>query len=303
MRQERPSVLAYGAVVGQDEPKLALELNHIDPRIGGVLISGPRGTAKSTLVRAFHLMVHGDLPVTLPINATDDRVLGGWDLGALMGGRAQEQPGLLEQADERGLLYIDEVNLLDDHIVNVILDVASTGVLVVQREALDREKYVKLCLVGSMNPEEGGLRPQLLDRFGLLAATSGELDPGQRRAVIRANLANGTSGGAAQDEERRAALHAAKERCGRVEIPDGIVALCADAATAVDAVGHRGEVTTVLAARALAALESAPRVEADHVRRVLPLALRHRRPDSVHGGSVDWTEEESAALQQLFGQP
>ncbi|WP_428952348.1 AAA family ATPase [Streptomyces sp. cg35] len=297
--RERPSVLPYSSVVGQEESKLALELNHIEPRIGGVLISGPRGTAKSTVIRAFYLMAHGDLPVTLPINATDDRVLGGWDLGALMRGEAREQRGLLEQASDRGLLYIDEVNLLDDHIVNIILDVASTGVLTVQREALDREKNIDLCLVGSMNPEEGGLRPQLLDRFGLLAGTSGDLDVEQRRAVIRANLSNGDPS-PERDEAKRRALRQAKEAYHDVDVPESILDLCADVAAAVKAVGHRGEVTTMFAARALAALEGAPRVEPGHVRTVAPLALRHRRPDAVHGGSVEWSGGELADLHRLF---
>lgn len=180
-------ILPYSHVVGQAELKLALELNYIAPRIGGVLISGQRGTAKSTVVRAFSLLTGGELPVTLPINATDDRVLGGWELDALMRGEARTQPGLLEEAGEKGMLYIDEVNLLDDHIVNIILDVVSTGVLSVQREAIDTVRNIAFGLVGTMNPEEGGLRPQLLDRFGLMVAVS-ELDQEQRRAMVLAVL-------------------------------------------------------------------------------------------------------------------
>lgn len=152
-------ILPYSRVVGQEDLKLALELNHVVPRIGGVLVAGPRGTAKSTLVRAFALMAHGELPVTLPINATDDRVLGGWDLHALIHGEAVPRPGLLEEADDKGLLYVDEVNLLDDHLVNIILDVVSTGVLSVQREGLATAKHLSFGLVGTMNPEEGDCVP------------------------------------------------------------------------------------------------------------------------------------------------
>lgn len=135
------------------------------------------------MVRAFALMTGGKLPVTLPINATDDRVLGGWELDALMRGEAKRQTGLLEEAHEKGMLYVDEVNLLDDHIVNIILDVVSTGVLSVQREGIDTETHVSFGLVGTMNPEEGSLRAQLLDRFGLMVTTS-ELDTGERHRMI-----------------------------------------------------------------------------------------------------------------------
>src|SRR3989441_4313106 len=138
-------ILPYTRVVGQESLKLALELSYIAPRIGGVLISGERGTGKSTTVRAFAQMVYGSLPVTIPINATEDRVVGGWKIKELMSGNAEPQEGLLEEANGK-LLYVDEVNLLDDHIVNIILDVTSTGVLVVQREGRRDEKQVQLTL-------------------------------------------------------------------------------------------------------------------------------------------------------------
>jgi len=164
-------VMPYSRMVGQEQIKLALELSHVSSTISGVLLSGEKGTGKSTLVRAFSQMLNqgngagGDgLPVTLPINATEDRVVGGWSVNELLKGRASWQVGLLEEADG-GILYVDEVNLLDDHIVNLILDVASTGVLVVQREGQQRRCRVGFTLVGTMNPEEGGLRPQLLGSF------------------------------------------------------------------------------------------------------------------------------------------
>ncbi|MCX5330651.1 AAA family ATPase [Streptomyces sp. NBC_00140] len=302
-------ILPYSHVVGQPELKLALELNYIAPRIGGVLISGQRGTAKSTVVRAFSLMTSDELPVTLPINATDDRVLGGWHLDALMQGEARTQRGLLEEADTKGMLYIDEVNLLDDHIVNIILDVVSTGVLSVQREAIDTVRNLSFGLVGTMNPEEGGLRPQLLDRFGLMVAVS-ELDQELRRAMVMTVLrfddeaatpSPWLAEGLAADRTLRDRLARARDSVPDVRLGEDVVELCADIATGLRAVGHRGEVVTAWAARALAAFEGADEVTAPHVRQVAPLSLRHRRPEAAHGGPVEWTEEESELLDRLLG--
>src|ERR1044071_4339957 len=161
-------VMPYSMMIGQKQLKLALELTYIAPRIGGVLLSGQRGTGKSTVVRAFSKMMYGELPVTIPINATEDRVVGGWEMNELFKANLVPQKGLLQEADGK-MLYIDEVNLLDDHIVNIILDVTSTGILVIEREGQDAKGIdVKFTLVGTMNPSEGGLRPQLLDRFGLM---------------------------------------------------------------------------------------------------------------------------------------
>ncbi|MFD8964464.1 AAA family ATPase [Streptomyces sp. NPDC059568] len=303
-------ILPYSRVVGQDDLKLALELNFIAPRIGGVLITGQRGTAKSTVVRAFALMSRGELPVTLPINATDDRVLGGWELDALMRGEAREQSGLLEEAHEKGLLYVDEVNLLDDHLVNIILDVVSTGVLSVQREGIAAARHLSFGLVGTMNPEEGGLRPQLLDRFGLMV-TAAELDTEARHRMIMTVLTFEEELAKAESVWRadagtegatlRSALLAARAALPEVEVAEEIGRLCAEAAGRVSAVGHRGELVTVQAARALAAKEGAARVESGHVRRVLPFALRHRRPESMHGGTFEWGPDDDARVEDLFG--
>lgn len=303
-------ILPYSRVVGQDELKLALELNFIAPAIGGVLIAGRRGTAKSTVVRAFALMTGGCLPVTLPINATDDRVLGGWELDALMHGEARRQPGLLEEAHRKGLLYVDEVNLLDDHIVNIILDVVSTGVLSVQREGIDTEAHVSFGLVGTMNPEEGSLRAQLLDRFGLMV-TAAELDIEERHRMITTVLAfeeerlvpdSAWLREAEEDNKRlRDGLLDARKRLAEVRLDPDISRLCAEAAARTGAVGQRGDLLVAKAARALAAQDGARSVERSHVRRVVPLALRHRRPDSVHGPEPAWGPEEESALDELFG--
>lgn len=304
------AILPYSRVVGQDDLKLALELNFIAPGIGGVLIAGQRGTAKSTVVRAFALMTGDRLPVTLPINATDDRVLGGWQLDALMRGDAKRQPGLLEEAHEKGLLYVDEVNLLDDHIVNIILDVASTGVLSVQREGIDTRSHVSFGLVGTMNPEEGSLRAQLLDRFGLMV-TPAELGIEERHLMITTVLTfeeerevpDSDWIRSAEEENRqlREELLAARDRLPAVRLDTDISRLCAQAAARTKAVGQRGDLVMAKAARALAAREGTRSVEPRQVRRVLPFALRHRRPDSVHGSEPAWGPDEEAALDELFG--
>ena len=187
MQADRVTLLPYSLIVGQEQPKQALELSYVAPRIGGVLIRGDRGTGKSTAVRSFAQMVYGKLPVTLPINATDDRVVGGWAIDQLMVKRTPvRQPGLLEEAN-KSVLYIDEVNLLEDHIVNLILDVASTGQLSVQYESQDENRQISFVLVGTMNPEEGFLRPQLLDRFGLMVDVAAQAD--QRAEILRTVLA------------------------------------------------------------------------------------------------------------------
>jgi magnesium chelatase subunit I len=296
-------ILPYTQIVGQPDLKLALELAYVAPRIGGVLLSGQRGTAKSTAVRAFSRMVYGDLPTTLPINVTEDRVVGGWKVEDLMKGEARWQPGLLEEASGK-ILYVDEVNLLEDHIVNVILDVASTGVLTIEREGRPEKKAIAFALVGTMNPEEGTLRPQLLDRFGLKVTVRSERSEDARRAILKAVLDfDGDAGalvqqGRAGDAERKATLDKARELFKTSRLPDAVLDRCVALADFFDVEGHRGERVTALAAGALAAIDAAGRGEqaaeatdAD-VNRVAPFALQHRRP-------VEWDEgKDGAELKQ-----
>ena len=254
------------------------------------------------------MMYHG-LPVTLPINATDDRVVGGWRLDELMRGDPQQQPGLLEDAGQRGLLYIDEVNLLDDHLVNVILDVTSTGILPVEREAISKSLELDFTLVATMNPEEGQLRPQLLDRFGLMVQVHEE-DSTERRleildTVLRLDEArlHGQSRWLAEgweaNEGRRQELEAARERLYDVSV-EAVKPLCAEIATAFQVPGHRGDKVMMLGARALAALDGASEAAADHVRAVVPLALRHRRPGTGPGGQSYWSVEDDRVLAELI---
>ena len=206
----------FTAIVGQDEMKLALLLNAINPSIGGVLIEGEKGTAKSTAVRALPSLLppmetgtDAMTVVELPINATEDRVVGSINLEkALQEGVKAFEPGILHAAHQN-ILYVDEVNLLDDHIVDILLDVAAMGVNTVEREGVSHSHPSRFILVGTMNPEEGDLRPQLLDRFGLSVMVYGEQDPAQRMEVIKRRLAFGDDPEAfiASYEESEQALH------------------------------------------------------------------------------------------------
>jgi magnesium chelatase subunit I len=303
-------LLPYSYVIGQDALRRMLEIAYVLPAVGGVLVSGERGTAKSTTVRAFARMMYGSLPVTLPINATDDRVLGGWRIDALMRGEPRPQQGLLESADRR-LLYVDEVNLLDDHVVNIILDVVSTGLLTVQRDGLDRpEVPVSFTLVGTMNPEEGGLRPQLLDRFGLLVPVRTEPDPGVRRTILMTVLrfeeeraradSEWLRRGAELDREHRERVTAARVRVRDIRMSEDVASLCARIAVEFEAAGHRGEIVMAQAARATAALDGRSEITADDIRAVAPYTIMHRRPEAAYGEGITWTDKDAERLDQVL---
>lgn len=304
-------VMPYSMLVEQTQLKRALELVHVAPRIGGVLLSGERGTGKSTVVRAFASMMYERLPVTLPINATEDRVVGGWQIDALLQGRKEPQQGLLAAAHD-SVLYIDEVNLLDDHIVNIILDVTSTGILVVQREGKDEQSEVDFTLVGTMNPSEGGLRPQLLDRFGLMVDVVAESSPDVRTAILEAVLDYDAArrmeraemqGRAVDrlrerrvaDDARREELRQARERFPRVELDPSIARACVDLADAFKAEGHRGDYVLAMAARANAALRGAAAATREDLVEVAALALQHRRT-----GGPRWTAADDVRVIELI---
>jgi magnesium chelatase subunit I len=306
-------ILPYSQIVGQEKLKLALELTYIAPRIGGVLLSGQRGTGKSTAVRAFCFMMYGRLPVTLPINATEDRVVGGWHIKNLMRGRAVPQVGLLEEANE-GVLFIDEVNLLDDHIVNIILDVAATGVLVVQREGMREEKQVAFTLAGTMNPEEGGLRPQLLDRFGLVVTVRAETDETLRARILatvlhfdramrdlnREQSSPWLATAQAEDERRRTELAEAQARFDGVALSEDLALMCVKVAKEFNAEGHRADYVMALAARANAALGRELQVVPNDLRAVAPMALQHRRPEVLQRGRELWSQEDDERLAAIL---
>jgi magnesium chelatase subunit I len=306
-------ILPYSLIVGQEPLKLALEISYIAPKIGGVLISGHSGTGKSTAVRAFSQMMYGSLPVTLPINATEDRVVGGWRIDELMRGKEIIKAGLLEEAD-KGILFIDEVNLLDDHIVNIILDVSSTGVLDVQRDGIRLKKNISFTLIGTMNLEEGGLGPQLLDRFGLLVGVKAETDMNIRSQILRTVLDFDTelrglkSGKPSQfiedgkrlDGERKKLLEKAKNRFDEIKISNEIMKKCINICSAFESEGHRGDYVIAMAARAYAAIIEEQQVSSDHINFVAPFALQHRRTEILQSGREQWSDEDDTKLEEIL---
>jgi magnesium chelatase subunit I len=313
---EEPIILPYCGIVGQYMLRRALEIAFVAPSVGGVLATGQRGTAKSTTVRAFARMAYGKLPVTLPIGATDDRILGGWQVEDLMASRAEWREGLIWEAGggpEPGMLYIDEVNLLDDHLANIVLDAASTGILIVQRESAAKDpRKVRFSLVGTMNPDEGSLRPQLLDRFGLVVLVESARSPDERGQILRSVLRfeeeaqNSTESeyledGYQRDSARRVELCAAQKRLSNVEIPNRVIDIAANIAANLQVEGHRGELAMLRAARAVAAIEGEMTVSLAHVIQVAPLALVHRRGASDSGTVLQWSDEDEQNLQTLTG--
>ncbi len=280
MNAPKPARFPFSAVVGHDDAKLALLLAAVDPAIGGVLLRGQKGSAKTTLARGLAALLPGDAPfVDLPLGATEDRLIGTLDLRAVLTGEGRRfEPGLLAAA-HGGVLYVDEVNLLPDHLVDVLLDVAASGVNRVEREGISHEHPARFVLIGSMNPEEGELRPQLLDRFGLAVDVTTSLEPRDRAEAVRRRLDFDA------DPAAVARRHAPAEQelgtrlacIDTAPVPDSLMvrigALCA--AAGVD--GLRADLVISRAAAALAGWEDRSEATVDDVRRVAPFALAHRQ--------------------------
>jgi len=314
-------IYPFTALVGQENMKLALILNAINPKLAGVLIRGEKGTAKSTAVRALAALLpdkqvvagclFGCNPddittmciscrerlqggkeldrakrkmrvVELPVSATEDRVVGTLDLEeAIKKGEKRFEPGVLAEAN-RGILYVDEVNLLDDHLVDVLLDSAAMGVNTVEREGVSFTHPANFMLVGTMNPEEGELRPQLLDRFGLCVQIEGILDPGQRVDVIRRRVAfeedpaKFCSDWEPEQEKLRQRIIAAKKMLPGVQVPDKMLYLIAEIAIEMGVDGHRADLIMMKAAKTMAALQGREEVGEEDIRTTADLALVHR---------------------------
>jgi magnesium chelatase subunit D len=298
----------FSAIVGQEEMKRALIFNAIDPSIGGVLITGTRGTAKSTAARAIAALlpaievVEGDafnsaprpgkaeksvrIPtpfVNLPVGATEDRVLGALDVERVLhSGEKHFEPGLLARAN-RGVLYVDEVNLLPDHLVDVLLDAVAMGVNRVEREGVSFTHEARVILIGTMNPEEGELRPQLLDRFGLSVAVAGYFEPEMRKEVVRRRIAFETDPRAYverwidAEKELSNRIGRARSLLASVSVPDGQFDALVEACAEARADGLRADIVAYKTARAVAAFEGRAEVNVSDVKEALALALAHRR--------------------------
>lgn len=336
---KRTAVYPFTAIVGQEDMKLSLILNVINPALGGVLIKGEKGTAKSTAVRALAELlpamdtVHGckfhcnplesnlycdDCAkaaaagttlekdsvkmrvIELPVSATEDRVVGTLDIEhAIKHGEKKFEPGILAQAN-RNILYVDEVNLLDDHVVDVLLDAAAMGINTVEREGVSYSHPARFVLVGTMNPEEGDIRPQLLDRFGLSVVVSGEHDPLQRVEVIKRRLAyeqDADSFIAAYADEQEALadrIIAASRLLPTVTISDELLASVARLAVELGVDGHRADITVIKTALTLAAFGGRQEVLLEDVKSAAKLVLPHRmRRRPFEEGQLDWSKVEA----------
>ena len=338
-------IFPFTAIVGQEEMKLALLLNVIDPKIGGVMIMGDRGTGKSTAVRALvdllpNIEVIVDDPfnsdpedfelmseeirrkfknnqklettkkkismVDLPLGATEDRVCGTIDLEkALTEGIKAFEPGLLAKAN-RGILYVDEVNLLDDHLVDVLLDAAASGWNTVEREGISISHPARFILVGSGNPEEGELRPQLLDRFGMHAQIGTVRDPKQRVQIVEQRAAFDESPIQFRknyDEPQKKLtekLIQARKFLKNVEMDYDFRIKISQICSELNVDGLRGDIVTNRAAKALASFEGRAKTTIQDIYRVIVLCLRHRlRKDPLE--TIDSGEKVREVFKKTFG--
>jgi magnesium chelatase subunit I len=341
----RRAVFPFTAIVGQEEMKLALLLNVIDPKIGGVMIMGDRGTGKSTTIRALadllpEIEVIADDPfnshpsdpelmsdeardrrdrdeelpvmrrkvqmIDLPLGATEDRVCGTIDIEkALSEGVKAFEPGLLAKAN-RGILYVDEVNLLDDHLVDVLLDSAASGWNTVEREGISIRHPARFVLVGSGNPEEGELRPQLLDRFGMHAEIRTVKDPQLRVKIVEErsefdqNPADYLERHHGEQEGLQNKIVEAQNLLPSVKIDYELRVQISQVCSELDVDGLRGDLVTNRAAKAIAALEGRTEVTVDDIRRVVTLCLRHRlRKDPLE--SIDSGYKVQKVFASVFG--
>ncbi|WP_240038967.1 MULTISPECIES: magnesium chelatase ATPase subunit I [Okeania] len=339
------AVFPFTAIVGQEEMKLALLLNVIDPKIGGVMIMGDRGTGKSTTIRALaDLLPEIDIVlddpfnsdpqdpdlmsdsvqdrlaqqqeiatvkrkvqmVDLPLGATEDRVCGTIDIEkALSEGVKAFEPGLLAKAN-RGILYVDEVNLLDDHLVDVLLDSAASGWNTVEREGISIRHPARFVLVGSGNPEEGELRPQLLDRFGMHAEIRTVKDPSLRVQIVEQRSAFDQNSQEfllnyqIQQEELQDKLVAAQQKLKSVEVDYDLRVKISQVCSELDVDGLRGDIVTNRAAKALAAFEGKTEVTVEDIGRVITMCLRHRlRKDPLE--SIDSGDKVKKVFNRVFG--
>ena len=321
----------FAAIIGQEEMKLALQLNVIDPKIGGVMIMGDRGTGKSTTIRAladllpdidiikndpFNTNPKGletsyeteaiKIPmVELPLGATEDRVCGTINLKeVLSGGDSAFEPGLLARAN-RGILYVDEINLLDDHLVDVLLDSAASGWNTVEREGISIKHPARFILVGSGNPEEGELRPQLLDRFGMHAEIHTIREPDLRVRIVEERISFDVSPQTwfdKYDEEQnaiQARIVTAQNMLSEVSMNTDFQLKISQVCSALEIEGLRGDIVSTRAAKALAAFENRTEVTLNDIERTITLCLRHRlRRDPME--TISTGDKVSEVFKNIF---
>jgi magnesium chelatase subunit I len=325
----------FAAIIGQDEMKLALQLNVIDPKIGGVMIMGDRGTGKSTTIRALAdllpdiTIIKNDpfntdpkavpeknkiqyevedikIPmVELPLGATEDRVCGTINLKEILsGGSSTFEPGLLARAN-RGLLYVDEINLLDDHLVDVLLDSAASGWNTVEREGISIKHPAKFILIGSGNPEEGELRPQLLDRFGMHAEIRTIREPNLRVKIVEERISFDQSPQTWFDKYESEQFNiqnrivTAQNLLNKVTISQDYQLKISQICSELGIEGLRGDIVSTRAAKALAAFENRTSVTKDDIKRTITLCLRHRlRRDPME--SINSGEKIDSVFKAIF---
>lgn len=336
----------FTAIVGQERMKEALILNTVNPSIGGVLIKGEKGTAKSTAVRALADLLpdrrvvggcpcgcdynpDGDLcpscterketenltelvvsmnVVELPLSSTEDRVAGTLDIEhAISSGKKKFEPGVLAKANGN-ILYVDEINLLDDHIVDLLLDAAAMGVNFIEREGISYSHPSRFILVGTMNPEEGDLRPQLLDRFGLMVEVEAERDDVKRTEIIQRRMEFEKDPEGFRDDYAkeqmilREKIVEARERMKEIVIPKAAIQAAVRIALHLEVDGHRADLGLIKTASAYAAMDGRTVVEPSDVVRVSKLVLPHRMRRNPFQDSTLNTDELESWLKSTFGE-